>query len=339
MATSLGAHEDTSMANWSLPTVTDLYTDIIDFFRQRDEDCATMFDVGFPINMPTGAVKWNSANNYFEKYDGATWGLLSTKYIIDVDKLDGEHGSFYQDAGNLNAGTLPSARFNDTSHGNRGNNLLHSVATNTVNGFMPAADKSFINDIDATATELNKMDGNTSASPTNLVDADRFVCNDNSAMKQVALSDLKAYFLGLVYPVGAIYTSTKNVSPQSLFGGSWTAMRTGRVLISESASYTAGSQSGSVNATLVSHSHGGNTGSAGSHNHIQGYASEPGKLPTYNISGVTNALRVQLSSGTAGNPYTSSHNGHQHSITSEGASATNANMQPYLAVYMWERVS
>jgi hypothetical protein len=45
----------------------------------------------------------------------------------------------------------------------------------------------------ATAAELNIMDGGTSATSTTLVDADRFVTNDNGTMVQVALSDLKTY--------------------------------------------------------------------------------------------------------------------------------------------------
>ena len=39
--------------------------------------------------------------------DGATSGL-------DADLLDGEHGEYYRDAGNLNAGTVPSARLTGT---------------------------------------------------------------------------------------------------------------------------------------------------------------------------------------------------------------------------------
>ena len=47
--------------------------------------------------------------------------------------------------------------------------------------------------VDATATELNIMDGGTSASSTTLVDADRVVTNDDGTMKQVALTDVKTY--------------------------------------------------------------------------------------------------------------------------------------------------
>ena len=47
--------------------------------------------------------------------------------------------------------------------------------------------------VTSTAAELNIIDGNTSATGTTLVDADRFVTNDNGTMKQVALSDVKTY--------------------------------------------------------------------------------------------------------------------------------------------------
>ena len=47
--------------------------------------------------------------------------------------------------------------------------------------------------VDATHTELNIMDGGTSATSTTLVDADRVVVNDDGTMKQVALTDIQTY--------------------------------------------------------------------------------------------------------------------------------------------------
>ena len=44
-----------------------------------------------------------------------------------------------------------------------------------------------------TTDELNILDGNTSATATNLVDADRLVVNDNGTMVQVAFSDVATY--------------------------------------------------------------------------------------------------------------------------------------------------
>ncbi len=46
----------------------------------------------------------------------------------------------------------------------------------------------------ATTAELNIMDGDTSASSTTVADADRVVFNDAGTMKQVAVTDLAAYF-------------------------------------------------------------------------------------------------------------------------------------------------
>lgn len=70
---------------------------------------------------------------------------------INADLLDGEQGSFYRNASNLNAGILPAARFNDTAHGSRGGAGLHAVATTSANGFMSSTDKSKLDGIAAGA--------------------------------------------------------------------------------------------------------------------------------------------------------------------------------------------
>ena len=47
--------------------------------------------------------------------------------------------------------------------------------------------------ITATPAELNVIDGNTSATSTTLVDADRVVVNDAGTMKQVSFADVATY--------------------------------------------------------------------------------------------------------------------------------------------------
>ena len=44
-----------------------------------------------------------------------------------------------------------------------------------------------------TTAELNKLDGNTSATSTTLATADRMIVNDNGSIVQVALSDLVTF--------------------------------------------------------------------------------------------------------------------------------------------------
>ena len=48
--------------------------------------------------------------------------------------------------------------------------------------------------ITSTAAEINVIDGDTSATSTTVADADRVVLNDGGTMKQVAVTDLSAYF-------------------------------------------------------------------------------------------------------------------------------------------------
>jgi len=57
-----------------------------------------------------------------------------------------------------------------------------------------ASELNILDGVTATTSELNIMDGDTSASSTTVADADRVVFNDNGTMKQVAVTDLAAYF-------------------------------------------------------------------------------------------------------------------------------------------------
>ena len=58
---------------------------------------------------------------------------------------------------------------------------------------LTSAEVAILDGATVTTTELNIIDGGTSATSTTLATADRFVCNDNGTMKQVALSDLVTF--------------------------------------------------------------------------------------------------------------------------------------------------
>jgi hypothetical protein len=57
-----------------------------------------------------------------------------------------------------------------------------------------AAELNKLDGANVTVTEINIIDGDTSATATTVVDADRVVFNDAGTMKQVAVTDLAAYF-------------------------------------------------------------------------------------------------------------------------------------------------
>ena len=147
------------------------------------------------------------------------------------------------------------------------------------------------------------------------------------------------------YPVGSIYMSTVSTNPNTLFGfGTWVTYGSGRVLISQDGTYTAGSTGGSATTTLAeanlpSHSHSATfTGTAlGTHQHYVGSndsRTEPGGDPaqefvrSYNEGGGPKAYTDPLSAGTPAGSV---------SVGNTGSGTSFSNLPPYIAVYMWNR--
>ena len=74
--------------------------------------------------------------------------------------------------------------------------------------------------LDSTAAELNIVDGGTSATSTTVADADRVVMNDNGTMKQVAVTDLAAYFDDEITSMPNLTTAAALVTVSALDSGS-----------------------------------------------------------------------------------------------------------------------
>lgn len=152
-----------------------------------------------------------------------------------------------------------------------------------------------------------------------------------------------------IYPIGAIYMSTVSTNPATLFKiGNWEALPAGRVLLAQGTStwgvnYSAGGTGGEDKHTLT-------VSESAPHNHT-GSATTSG-------SNHTHALTMQASHGESGNggvprfsdgdiwsPYKtqnlSAAGEHSHTITinNSGGGQAHNNMQPYLSVYMWKRIS
>jgi hypothetical protein len=74
------------MANWSLPTVGDLYTDIVALFKGRDDALATQFDTSLPAstNLPEKTKRWNGTTNKWEVLNAGSWSNLSNNYNINI---------------------------------------------------------------------------------------------------------------------------------------------------------------------------------------------------------------------------------------------------------------
>ena len=147
----------------------------------------------------------------------------------------------------------------------------------------------------------------------------------------------------LFYPVGSIYTSTVSTNPGTSLGfGTWTAFGAGRVLIGNGGGFSAGATGGSADAVVVSHAHtySATTSTASLSGTFE--ASKPASA-----SGIVSIAATGLAGGADGAQSTvtrySIDASHSHTVSgttaSSGVSGTNANLQPYIVVYMWQRTA
>lgn len=88
---------------------------------------------------------------------------------------------------------------------------------------------------------------------------------------------------------------------------------------------------------LPSHSHTSTSSEAGSHNHKIG----TDKDTTYTTSGSCWSVHNSSSGASYINGYTNFAGSHTHeiSIGNTGGTVAHNNMPPYMAVYVWERIS
>lgn len=178
--------------------------------------------------------------------------------------------------------------------------------------------------------QLDATDGLVNAVP---------VANGGTGASSVAaaVSNLSAS----IYPVGSIYINAAvATNPGTLLGfGTWVSFGSGRVLVGvdsgDSAFNTLGETGGSKDAIVVSHSHSfsGDTSSAGVHNHD--IVTSAGGAGDFRVRDDTGPIRGTYQTSNAG--------AHTHSFSGNtsgsGVSGTNANLQPYITVYMWRRTA
>ncbi len=151
-----------------------------------------------------------------------------------------------------------------------------------------------------------------------------------TAFVQAAIAAAKT----ALYPVGSIYTQAAvATNPATLLGfGTWEEYGAGRVMVGLDASDTAfdtlGETGGSADAITVSHTH---TATDSGHTHVM---SANQARP---VTG-TSALYAALDGGVSGASSTASGTANI-TVASTGASGADANLQPYIVVYMWKRTA
>jgi hypothetical protein len=185
---------------------------------------------------------------------------------------------------------------------------------------------------------------------------------------QVATTAFVQAALQALHPVGSVYINASNsTNPGTLLGfGTWTAFGAGRVPVGFDAGNTlfdtAEETGGSYDAITVAHTHTASSSSTFSGSALAGHshtATDSGHTHSYTAggssSGPTNYLSVDtgltnkgstvntgyasisVSSESAGTPSGSVST--STTVNSTGSSGTNANIQPYITVYMWKRTA
>jgi len=144
--------------------------------------------ITFNANNNDGVLSWKEDEDYFEFSDDI---LLAT-----AEKLQFRDTAIYINSstdGQLDLVADSEIQLAATTIDINGN--VDISGTLTIGGAgISEAELEVLDGATVTTAELNIMDGDTSASATTVVDADRVVFNDAGTMKQVAVTDLAAYF-------------------------------------------------------------------------------------------------------------------------------------------------
>lgn len=193
-------------------------------------------------------------------------------------------------------------------------------------------DTEFNNIAVAIATKADLASPGFSGSPT----APTQSTGDNTS--KLATTGFVQNALSALYPVGSIYTNAAvSTNPATLLGfGTWSSFGAGRFMVGldagNAAFDTAQETGGSADAIVVSHTHSATSSvSDPGHNHTIGFQNN-----TIDQNAGSSALVKQ---GTSNTSTASTGISVSTSIGTTGSSATNANLPPYIVVYMWRRTA
>jgi hypothetical protein len=210
----------------------------------------------------------------------------------------------------------------------------------------------FVEDNSVTAAKI--ADSNVTTAKI----ADSNVTTAKIAAGAVTITKLDSTVSGALVPIGGIIMWSGSVAtiPSSWAlcnGANGTPNLQDRFLVGAGSGYSVGATGGNADATLVSHSHTGTTGghsadhshsiSDPGHDHDWGYldgqiggGSRAGSSATF----FTATRRVQRNTtGITGTNGTSNNHTHDFTTSTQGSSATNANLPPYYALAFIMRVS
>ena len=165
----------------------------------------------------------------------------------------------------------------------------------------------------------------------------------------------KTSILNLVYPVGSIYMSANNVSPQTFLGGTWVAWGAGRAPVGVSSSdtdFNTAEKTGGEKTHRLSvdempwHDHSGTNSTVETvtiHTRPTGGALDYLGINTYTVKYDVNEQTQEYKVSPAGGQTLEVENGtvinSQYGVCPNGLGVAHNNLQPYITCYMWRRTA
>lgn len=165
----------------------------------------------------------------------------------------------------------------------------------------------------------------------------------------------KTSILNLVYPVGSIYMSANNVSPQTFLGGTWVAWGAGRVPVGVSSSdtdFNTAEKTGGEKTHRLSvdemprHDHSGTNSTVETvtiHTRPTGGGLHYLGINTYTVKYDVNEQTQEYMVSPAGGQTLDVENGtvinSQYGVCPNGSGVAHNNLQPYITCYMWKRTA
>jgi hypothetical protein len=164
----------------------------------------------------------------------------------------------------------------------------------------------------------------------------------NATTAAGAAANLATEFGKLLYPVGSLYfNATDSTNPGTLLGfGTWVAFGAGRVPVGYDSTdplFDAAEETGgSKNAIVVSHTHTANSAvtDPGHRHSVNTYTGSLGNGVQNTGTNGSGPFAIATGTNTTTTGITVA-----TTIDASGSSGTNANLQPYITVFIWKRTA
>jgi hypothetical protein len=211
------------MANHSKPEITDNYVDVLSQVRGRFEDQAKGFDPAntSATNIQTNTIRWTSASNKWQKWNGTAWSDLSSLYAINISGNAGTVTNGVYTVGNqtIDGTKTFSGTIQGSISGNSGTvtSGVYTVGNQTIGGT-----KTFSNTIQGSisgnaATATNATNATNAGTVNNkVVDSGSYTATITSFLGNVApvspTSTMRWVRIGNIVHVTGVFKLEKNTS-------------------------------------------------------------------------------------------------------------------------------